>query len=146
MSNALLDQINNDLKTAMKEKNELRLATLRMMKSKVLYVNARGDLPEAEVIKIIAKYSKELQESIDEAKKVNRLENVPRFEDELKVVMEYLPKQLGPEEIKAAVEAAAKEIGASSVKDMGNVMKAVLAKHPGIDGKLVNQFVREILK
>lgn len=141
-----MDKINNDLKTAMKEKNELRLATLRMMKSKVLYVNARGDLPEAEVIKIIAKYSKELQESIDEAKKVNRLENVPRFESELKIVMEYLPKQLGSEEIKAAVQAAAQELGATSVKDMGNVMKAVLAKHPGIDGKLVNQFVREILK
>jgi hypothetical protein len=142
----LFNQINRDLQTALKEKDELRLSTLRMMKSKILYVNARGDLPDVELIKILTKFSKELIEAAEEAKKVNRLEDARKSEDELKILMEYLPKQLSPEEIKAAVEATVKELGAASAKEMGNVMKVVMAKYPGVDGKLVNQFVREILK
>lgn len=141
----LLNKINQDLMQAMKAKEEFRLSVLRMMKSKVLYINARGDLPEVEVVKIISKYAKELKEAADEAQKVGRSDAAKKSEDELKVVAEYLPKQLSAEEIKSAVVLAVKELGATSAKDMGNVMKAVLAKHPGVDGKLVNQFVREAL-
>jgi len=142
----LFNKINHDLRKALKEKDELRLSVLRMMKSKILYVNARGDLPDAELIKILTKYSKNIKESIDEFKKVGRTAEVERAEQELKVVQEYLPKELSTDEIKALVQATASELGATSIKEMGNVMKAVMAKHPGIDGKLVNQFVREILK
>ena len=141
----LLAKINSDLIKAMKEKAEMRLSTLRMMKSKVLYVNARGDLPDTEIIKILAKYSKELKESIDEANKVNRPEAAKRSEDELKIVEEYLPKQLSNDEIKAAVQSAISSTGASSVKDMGKVIKEVMGKNPGIDGKVVNQLVKELL-
>ena len=142
----LFYQINDDLKKALKEKNELKLSVLRMMKSKVLYVNARGDLPEAEVIKIVTKYGKEIKESISEFKKVGRTDDAAKAENELAIVTTYLPKQLSPEEVKKAVEAAVAKVGASSIKDMGKVMKEVLGAHPGIDGKIVNQFVREILK
>jgi len=142
----LFNKINNDLRKALKEKDELRLSVLRMMKSKILYVNARGDLPDAELIKILTKYSKEIKESIDEFKKVGRMAEVERSEKELVMVQEYLPKELSPEEIKNIVQQAIQELGASSIKELGSVMKAVLAKQPGIDGKLVNQFVREILK
>lgn len=145
-ANPLYNKINLDLMKAMKEKDAFRLSVLRMMKSKVLYVNARGDLPDSEVIKLVSKFSKELTEAAEEAKKVGRSDAAKKSEDELNIVQEYLPKQLSPDEIKKAVEQAAKEIGATTVKEMGNVMKAVLAKHPGIDGKLVNQFVRDILK
>lgn len=131
---------------AMKAKDEFRLSALRMMKSKILYVNARGDMPDAEATKIIGKFAKELTEAAGEAKKVGRLPDAEKSERELKIVSEYLPKQLSAEEIKQAVESAIKEIGAASIKEMGNVMKAVLAKHPGVDGKLVSQFVRELLK
>ena len=117
-----------------------------MMKSKILYVNARGDIPDAEAIKILTKYAKELAEAAEEAKKVGRLPDAEKSEKELKVVSEYLPKQISADEIKKAVESAIKELNASSIKEMGSVMKAVLAKHPGVDGKMVNQFVREILK
>ncbi|MDD5594601.1 MAG: GatB/YqeY domain-containing protein, partial [Candidatus Margulisbacteria bacterium] len=68
----LLNKINQDLQAAMKAKDELRLSVLRMMKSKILYVNARGDLPDAEVIKILTKYGKDIKESIEEFKKVGR--------------------------------------------------------------------------
>ena len=142
----LFNKINNDLKNAMKARDELRLSVLRMMKSKVLYVNARGDLPDTEIIKILTKYGKDIKESIEEFKKVGRLVEVERSEKELKIVQEYLPKELSPDEIKSLVQQAVAETGATSIKEMGNVMKAVLAKSPGIDGKLVNQFVREILK
>lgn len=142
----LLPKINSDLQAAMKAKDELRLSVLRMMKSKVLYVNARGDLPDAEVIKILTKYGKDVKESIVEFEKVGRSVEVERAKKELLVVQEYLPKELSPDEIKALVGQAIAETGASSLKEIGNVMKAVLAKAPGIDGKLVNQFVREVLK
>ncbi len=142
----LFNKINGDLRNAMKAKDELRLSVLRMMKSKILYVNARGDLPDAEIIKIFTKYGKDMKESIEEFKKVGRLVEVERSEKELKIVQEYLPKELSPDEIKSLVQQAVAETGAVSIKEMGNVMKAVMAKSPGIDGKLVNQFVREILK
>ena len=141
----LFGRINNDLQAAMKAKDELRLSVLRMMKSKVLYVNARGDLPDAEIIKILAKYSKELKESIEEFRKVGREPEVEKVQKELLIVQEYLPKELSPDEIKTLVQQTVTELGVTSVKEMGNVMKAVMAKSPGIDGKLVNQFVREFL-
>lgn len=139
-------RLNKDLQAALKNKDELHLSVLRMMKSKVLYVNARGDLPDADIIKILNKYGKELKESIEEFTKVGRMADVERIKQELKIVQEYLPKELSPDEVKALVQQAIAETGAASLKEMGNVMKAVMAKAPGIDGKLVNQFVREILK
>lgn len=142
----LLNKVNDSIKTAMKSKDQARLSVLRMMKSKVLYVNARGDLPDNEVIKILTKYGKEVKESIEEFKKVGRPDDAAKAETELVIVQEFLPKQLSADEIKALVEATVKEAGASSMKDMGNVMKTITAKAPGIDGKMVSQFVRELLK
>jgi uncharacterized protein YqeY len=142
----LFDKINSELQKALKEKDELRLSTFRMMKSKILYVNARGDLPDAEIIKILKKYAKELKESIEEFKKVGRAAEVEKHEKELAIVSLYLPKELSPEEIKNIVQQTIQELGATSIKEMGKVMKEVIGKHPGIDGKIVNQFVREFLK
>jgi hypothetical protein len=142
----LFNRINEELKNALKNKDELRLSTVRMMKSKVLYVNARGDLPDGEIIKILIKYGKELKESVEEFTKVGRTDEAQRHEKELAIVSEFLPKELSPEEIRGIVQQTVQELGASSVKEIGKVMKEVLGKHPGIDGKIVNQFVREILK
>ena len=142
----LFSKINSDLQSAMKAKDELRLSVLRMMKSKILYVNARGELPDPEVIKILTKYSKDIKESIEEFKKVGREKETERCELELAITQEYLPRQLSADEIKNLVQSVVAEMGATSIKEMGNVMKAVMAKSPGIDGKLVNQFVREVLK
>ena len=141
----LFKKINSELVTAMKAKDAARLSTLRMVKSKILYVDARGDLPDTEITKIIKKYSKELKESIAEFKNVGKAEEVSQHEAELKIVEEYLPPELSPEEAKKIVQEVIASTGASSTKDMGKVMKEVLAKSPGIDGKVVSQFVREIL-
>ena len=142
----LFSKINTALQKALKEREALRLSVLRMMKSKILYVNARGDMDDAELIKIISKYGKELKESIEEFIKVGRSAEADTVKKELAIVSEYLPQELSPEEIKSLVQAVIQEMGASSIKEMGNVMKAVLVKQPGIDGKIVNQFVRELLK
>lgn len=142
----LLEKINTQLKTALKERNEIRLSVLRMVKSKILYVNAKGDLPDAEIVKIIKKYSKEVKDSITEFTKVGRTEEVARHEKELAIVAEFLPKEISPEEVKKLVQQTIKDTGATSIKEMGKVMKEVMAKQPGIDGKIVSQFVREILK
>jgi hypothetical protein len=142
----LFEQINNDIKEAMKAKDELKLSVLRMMKSKVLYVNARGDLPEAEVMKIVNKYGKDLKETIEEYRKINRAAEVAQAEKELAIVQTYLPKELTPDELKVLVEQAIAESGAASAKEMGKVMKVMQAKAPGADGKLVSQLVRDLLK
>ena len=131
---------------AMKNKDEFRLSVIRMMKSKVLYVNARGEIPDAEVIKILNKYGKDLKESIEEFKKLGRTTEADDSAKELTVVQEYLPQELSADEIKVLVQKTIAELGASSIKEMGKVMKEITAKAPSIDGKLVSQFVREILK
>jgi len=142
----LFNKINADMKQAMLAKDELKLSVIRMMKSKVLNANARGDLPEAEVIKIVTKYGKDLKETIEECAKLGRTAEVERAKQELAVVQLYLPKELSAEEIKALVQKTIAGLGVSSIKEMGRVMKEVTAGNPGIDGKLVSQFVREILK
>ncbi|MBU1617562.1 MAG: GatB/YqeY domain-containing protein [Candidatus Margulisbacteria bacterium] len=142
----LLKKINTDLMIAMKGKDEFRLAVLRMMKSKVLYVNARGEISEAEVIKILNKYAKELKESTEEFRKIGRPAEVEKAIKELAVVQEYLPKEMSAEEVKAAVTQTISALGAASIKEMGKVMKEITAKYPSIDGKLVSQYVREVLK
>ena len=142
----LFAKINDDLKKAMKEKDQQRLNVLRMVKSKILYVNARGDLADTEIIKIINKYGKDLKESIVEFEKVGRTEEVASHKQELEIVAEFLPAELSPEEIKKVVGETIKELGVTSIKEMGNTMKACMAKLPGADGKVVSQSVREILK
>jgi uncharacterized protein len=146
MASELFNKINSDLQTALKSKDEIRLSVLRMVKSKILYVNARGDLPDAEITKIIKKYSKDLKQSIEEFKKVEKNDEVAAHEKELAIVAEYLPAEITPEEIKKIVEKAITDTGASSIKDMGKVMKEVSGNNPGIDGKIASQTVRELLK
>lgn len=139
----MFNKINADLKEAMKNKDALRLETLRMMKSKILNVNARGELPEADIIKILTKYANALKEEAAEAEKVGRTETADHAKAELKIVEAYLPKQLNEDDIKTAVEKAIQELGAASMKDMGRVMKEFLARHPGIDGSIVSRLVKE---
>jgi len=141
----MFKKINTDLQKAMKEKNALRLEVLRMVKSKILYVNARGDLPETEITKIVNKYAKDLKEAILETEKVDRPEAVGKLKSELAIVQEYLPKELSDAEIKTIVESTIKEVGAASKKDMGRVMKAITGANPSIDGKKVSTLVQGLL-
>jgi hypothetical protein len=142
----LFARINAELQQAMKSKDEFRLSVLRMLKSKILYVNARGEMEDGEIVKIINKYGKDLKESMSEFQKVGRTADVAQAEKELAVVKEYLPAELSLDELKKLVQATIAEVGAASSKDMGKVMKAVGGKAPGADGKVLSQLVRELLQ
>lgn len=142
----LFNKVCADLSAAMKAKDTLRLEVLRMMKSKVLLINARGELPDAEVTKILQKYAKSLKDAIEETKKVNRPDAVAKLESELKIVNEYLPKMLTEAEARNVVASAISEVGAASAKDTGKVMKAVMGKGLNIDGSVVSRIVGEMLK
>ncbi|MCX5750523.1 MAG: GatB/YqeY domain-containing protein [Candidatus Saganbacteria bacterium] len=141
----MFKKLNDDLQKSMKEKNAERLSVLRMVKSKILLVNARGELPDEEIIKIISKYGKSLKEAIEEAIKVGRNEAAEETAKELLIVEEYLPKALSEEELKTLIKQVIADTGAASAKDMGKVMKEVLQKAPGIDGKVVNAMVKKFL-
>jgi len=141
----LFNKINDAMQKAMKERDAFRLEVLRMMKSKVLLVNARGDLPDPEVVKIIQKYAKSLKDAIEETKKVNRPEAVKKLENELKIVEEYVPKMISQEETRQIVAKIISDIGASSFKDIGKVMKEIMARGLNVDGKIANKIAQEIL-
>ncbi len=133
------------MQAAMKSGDKLRLETLRMMKSRLLYVNARGELSEAEIIKILTKYSKDLKEAIEEFKKVGRADAAEKTEKELAIVQEYLPKELSDEELLSLVRQVKDELAATGLKDLGKMMKEILARQPGIDGAKVKNIVASLL-
>jgi len=142
--NELFKKLNDDLAAAMRAKDAVRLDVIRMMKSKVLNINARGDLPDAEIIKILQKYAKSLKDAIEETKKVNRPDAVKKLEGELKIVGEYLPKMLSEAEVKDIVAKAIAEVGATSPKDTGKVMKVVMGMGLNVDGSMVSKLVSQM--
>lgn len=141
----LTDQINQGIKEAMLSKNQIRLETLRMLKSKILTVDARGQLPDAEVIKLFKTYYGNLQEALETAKAANRQEMVDKLTKELAIIQEFLPKALSAEETKKIVEQAIAESGAKSKKEMGLVMKSIMKINSSVDGKVANELVRQLL-
>ena len=136
----MMDRINADLKEAMKAQDRNRLECLRMMKAKVLAVDARASMPDAEVEKIFRTYVKSLQETVDVLSKNNRPDELEATKKEIVIVEAYLPKQLGEAETKALVDQVIAETGVKLKSDMGKVMKGVMAKGLAVDGKFVNQY------
>ena len=122
----IIEQVNSGIKEAIRSQNTLRLDTLRMSKSKILTVDARGNLADSEVIKLFKTYFGNLQESLELAKTANRSEMVKRLEGELLIVQEFLPKALSPEETKKIVIQAIADSGAKTKKDLGLVMKSIM--------------------
>lgn len=143
----LLDQLNQDMKAAMKEKDREKLATIRMLKSAVQNKElAEGELSEEDELQVLSKEKKQRLQSIEEFKAAGRDDLVEKTEKEVAVVDAYLPKQLSEEEVRAIVQETIEESGASSMKDMGKVMPAVMAKVQGqADGGTVSSLVKEEL-
>jgi uncharacterized protein YqeY len=147
-------RLEDDLKEAMKARDELRLNCLRMLKSKILEkeVSLRAkegkdyQLSDEEVVQVASSYAKQRRDSIESYRQGGREDLAAKEEKELAVVEGYLPQQLSRDEIVEIVRGAVEESGASSAKDMGSVMKIVMPKVKGqADGKLVNRIVREML-
>ena len=141
----IFEKINHEIKEAMRSRNQLRLDTLRMLKSKILAVNARGDLPDAEVLKLFKTYLGNLQEALEQAQSVNRPELVENLKSELQIVQEFLPKALSSEETKRLVEQAIADSGAKTKKDLGLVMKSIMKLNNTVDGKLAKDLAGQLL-
>jgi uncharacterized protein len=143
------DQVGADIATAMKARDASRLSALRMLKAAVMNkgVEKGRDLDDAEVLQVIASLVKQRRDSIEQFGKAGRTDLVEKETAELNILQAYLPAGATPEEINAAVAEAIAETGASSPKDMGKVMKAVMPKLAGknADGKAVNEAVRRSL-
>src|ERR1044071_3979427 len=145
----LREKVNGDIAAAMKSKETTRLSALRMLKAAIMNkgVEKARDLDDAEVLQVVASLVKQRRDSIDQFSKAGRTDLVDKETGEIAVHERYLPPALEVEEIDAAVAAAIAETGATSAKDMGKVMKAVMPKLAGknADGRAVNDAVRRKL-
>jgi uncharacterized protein YqeY len=146
---SLQEKIQSHLSEAMRSKDQLRLSVLRMMKTAVKNkeIDKMKPLEEAEVIAVLNTLVKQRKDSIDQFRKGGREELAQKEEAEIKVIEEYLPAAASEEDIRRAVEEAVQETGASSMKDMGKVMKATMSRLAGktADGSRVSQLVKEKL-
>jgi uncharacterized protein YqeY len=142
---AMIDQINDGIKEAIRSRASIRLDTLRMLKSKILAVDARANLSDAEVIKLFKTYYGNLQEALDQAQSANRPEIVERLKAELKIIEEFLPKTLSVEETKKIVIEAIAESGAKTKKELGFVMKTIMQRNLPIDAKLAKELASQFL-
>ena len=146
---SFLDRINEDLKSAMKSKDSDRLSTLRMVKTalKNREIDKMGALTDEESIKVLQSLVKQRRDSIEQYQQAGRIDLAEKEAAELKTIEEYLPAALDEAAIARVVEETIAETGAGSMKEMGAVMKAVMAKLAGqtVDGKVVNQIVKSKL-
>lgn len=145
---SILDQLNEDMKTAMRAKEREKLTTIRMIKASIQNeeIKKGADLDEDEVLAILSREKKQRLESYAEFEKAGREDLTEKLQQELEVVEAYLPEQLSEDEVRALVEESINEVGAESMKDMGAVMSHVMPKLQGrADGSQVNTFVRELL-
>ncbi len=142
----MAEQIDKDLLAAMKAQEPLRLSVLRMMKAalKNKQIELGKPLDNAEALAVLRTLVKQHRESVEQFRKGGREDLAKKEEAEIKIVESYLPAAVTEEEMEAAVAAALAETGASGAKDMGKVMKAVMARFAGrnVDGKRVNEKVR----
>jgi uncharacterized protein YqeY len=145
----LQEKIISDLTDAMKAKDAERLSTLRMVKANLMNrkIEKGGELTDDEVMKALQSLVKQRRDSIEQYQSAGRTELAEKEATEISHIEIYLPQAATAEEISAAVDAAIAETGASSMKDMGNVMKAAMAKLAGksADGKAVNEAVKSKL-
>lgn len=147
---SLRDRLTEDLKLAMKARDQLRMDVIRMIKAAVLNkeVEMKKDLDDAEMSRIMTTMIKQRKEAVEQFEKGNRAELAAKERQEISIIESYLPKALSAEELAQTVDAVIRETGAASAKDMGGVMKAVMAKLAGqpVDGKQVSDLVRAKLK
>lgn len=142
----LQETIVADLTAAMKAKDADRLSTLRMVKANLMNrkIDKGGDLTDDEVTKALQSLVKQRRDSIEQYESAGRAELAAKEAAEIAVIEVYLPQAATQDEVNAAVDAAVAETGASSMKDMGTLMKATMTKLAGksADGKMVSEAVK----
>ena len=145
----LQEKIQSQMVEAMRSKDSLRLSVLRMMKSalQLKAVEKMKPLEENEVIAVLNILVKQRKDSVEQFRNGGREELARKEEAEIKIIEEYLPAAASEEDVRRAIDEAVEETGAASIKDMGKVMKASLARLAGktADGARVSQLVKEKL-
>jgi uncharacterized protein len=142
---ALKDRLDQDLKSAMREKAQLRLDTIRMLKSAIKYreIELMKPLDDAGVLQVVASEIKRRRDSVEQYRAGNRADLADKEEAEIALLQVYLPAQLSADELRAKVDEAVAKVGAQGPKDMGAVMKALLPEVQGrAEGKAVSDMVK----
>lgn len=142
---ALKEKLMDDLKSAMKEKDIIRKNTVQMVRSAVLQYEKDNlcELDDEGVLDVIARELKKRRDVLPEYEKSGREDLIGDMKREIETLLSYLPKQLTEEELEVIVADAISEVGATSIKDMGKIMAAVMPKTKGrADGKMINAIVR----
>ena len=145
---ALREKLDEDLKSAMRAKDSLRMNTVRALKSAVKYreIELMKPLDEAGILGVMATEIKRRRDSVEQYRAGNRADLADKEEAEIKILQEFLPQQLTPAEVEAKVVEVIARVGAQGPKDMGAVMKALLPDVQGrADGKVVSELVKQRL-
>ena len=141
----LRERLDQELKTAMREKDAVRLSVVRLLKSAIKYreIELAKALDDAEIERVIASELKRRRDSVEQFRAGNRQDLVDREEAEIRILKGWLPAQLTADELRAKVDEVVQRLGASGPKDMGAVMKALL---PEVQGRAEGRAVSELVK
>jgi len=145
----LNEQLNEDMKQAMKSQDKFKLSVIRMVRSAIknIEIDQRKTLDDNEVLDILNREIKQRRDALQEFQKAGRDDLVQSAQAEIAIIAEYLPQQLTEEEVEAIVRQTIQETGASSKAELGKVMSALMPKVKGrADGKLVNRIVQQQLQ
>lgn len=145
---SLLELLNSDMKQALKDKDKTKLSVIRMVKSAIQNEQIKNgkELTDDQILTVLNRELKQRRDSLQEFKKAGREDLVSGIEAELKVLSAYMPEQLSETELREIIQQVIAELGASSKKEMGQVMGTVMPKVKGrADGTLVNKLVQEYL-
>jgi uncharacterized protein len=138
-------RLQDDVKVAMKAGDKIRVSTLRQLRSQIQYekLEAADSWSEESAAAVLLKAAKMRRESIAQFEQGNRQDLADRELAELRIIEEYLPEQMNPEELDLMIDEAIAETGASGISDMGTVMGRIMSKVKGrVDGRIVNEHVR----
>ena len=144
----LKEKLLEDMKISMREKNVIRKNVIQMIRAAVLQVekDKHIELDDEKIIEVIAKESKKRKDSLADYEKSGRQDLIQQVNEEIEIIAGYLPKQLSKEEIVSIVKEIIEETEATSMKDMGKVMKVAKEKiEAAADGKTINEVVKELL-
>ncbi len=144
----LKEKLMEDLKNSMKEKNNIKKNTVQMVRAAILQIEKdKGiEVDDQKIIEIIAKEVKGKKDAIVDFEKGEREDLINQTNEEIAILQEYLPKQLTKDELKVEIEKIIKELGATTIKDMGIVMKEAKARiGASSDGRTINEVVKELL-
>ena len=145
----LIDRLSEDLKESLKSRNSLKSSVIRLLKSSIKYreIEKKAPLSDDEIIEVIMSGIKQRRESVEQFSKGGRTDLVQKESNEIEIMQVYLPQPLTEEELVDEVKSVIKEVGATSAKDMGKVMKALMPRIKGrAEGTKVSSIVKELME